>query len=94
MTRNWISLTLIALLAIVQAQIWFGGGGRPYVVSLESQLAAQRNVNALALARNQRLAAEVLDLKEGLEMVEEKARAELGMIKPNEVFVQVMPASQ
>ncbi len=91
MTRNWISLALIALLVIVQAQVWFGGGGRPYVVSLESQLAAQRAVNAQAQARNQRLAAEVVDLKDGLEMVEEKARAELGMIKPNEVFVQVMP---
>ncbi len=91
---RWSSFTLLALLVIVQAQLWFGSGGRPYVVSLETQLAAQLAVNAQAKARNDRLAAEVVDLKEGLEMVEEKARFELGMIKPTEVFVQVMPVQR
>jgi cell division protein FtsB len=85
---------LAALLAVVHLQLWFSDSGRPYVVNLEQQLVAQRNVNAQARERNERLEAEVGDLREGLEMVEEKARGELGMIKPHEVFVQVMPASR
>jgi cell division protein FtsB len=91
MALRWSSLVLIALLGAVQAQLWFGGGGRPYVVALEQQLAQQQAVNASARVRNERIAAEVGDLKEGLEMVEERARSELGMVKPNEVFVQVLP---
>ncbi len=94
MTRHWTTLALIALLVVVQAQLWFGSGGRPYVVGLESQLATQRAANDAALGRNDRLAAEVADLKNGLAMVEEKARMELGMIKPQEIFVQVMPAAK
>ncbi len=93
MFKSWSTVVLLALLVIVQAQIWFGSGGRPYVVSLESQLAAQLAVNTKAKARNDQLAAEVVDLKVGLEVVEEKARM-LGMIKPNEVFVQIMPAQR
>ncbi len=91
MAKRWSTVALLAVLVIIQAQLWLGNGGRPYVVGLESQLAAQQAVNVNARARNDRLAAEVADLKEGLAMVEEKARLELGMIKPNEVFVQVMP---
>jgi cell division protein FtsB len=64
------------------------------VVNLEQQLARQQSVNASARARNERVAAEVGDLKEGLEMVEERARGELGMVKPHEVFVQVLPAQR
>ncbi len=91
MVRRWSTVALLALLAVVQAQLWFGTGGRPYVVALEQQLVQQQGVNSAALARNERIAAEVGDLKEGLEMVEERARSELGMIKPHEVFVQVLP---
>jgi cell division protein FtsB len=93
-TRHWTTLALFALLVIVQAQLWFGPGGRPHVVGLESQVAMQRASNASALSRNDRLAAEVADLKSGLAMVEEKARMELGMIKAQEIFVQVMPAAK
>ncbi len=91
MAVRWSTVVLIALLVVVQAQLWFGSGGRPYVVALEQQLAQQQFVNASARTRNERIAAEVGDLKEGLEMVEERARGELGMIKPNEVFVQILP---
>jgi cell division protein FtsB len=83
-----IPLLLIALLALVQAELWAGKGGRSYVVQLQSQLQAQQQANEAARLRNQRLAAEVNDLKEGLEMVEEKARTELGMIRPDEILVQ------
>jgi cell division protein FtsB len=86
------TVALLLLLVLVQAELWFGSGGIPHVMGLESQLAAQRSANERARAANDRLAAEVIDLKEGREMVEEKARRELGMVKPDEILVQVAPA--
>ena len=86
-----ITFGLLLLLALVQAELWAGKGGRSYVVHLQSQLQAQQQANDGARLRNQRLAAEVNDLKEGLEMVEEKARSELGMVKPDEILVQLNP---
>ena len=86
-----VTLGLLLLLALVQAELWAGKGGRSYVVQLQSQLQAQQQANDAARLRNQRLAAEVNDLKEGLEMVEEKARAELGMVKADEILVQLTP---
>ncbi|URI11679.1 cell division protein FtsB [Aquincola tertiaricarbonis] len=86
---RWITLALLALLALVQAELWFGKGGMPYVVALQTQLETQKAANRAATLRNEQLAAEVSDLKDGLEMVEEKARAELGMVKPDEILVQV-----
>ena len=80
---------LIALLAFVSYELWFGRGGVPRVRELQARLAQQNADNAAAEARNGRLAAEVRDLKEGLEMVEERARFELGMVKPDEILVQV-----
>jgi cell division protein FtsB len=82
---------LLLLLALVQAELWAGKGGRSHVVQLQLQLQAQQQANDTARLRNQRLAAEVSDLKEGLEMVEEKARSELGMVKPDEILVQLSP---
>jgi cell division protein FtsB len=79
---------LLLLLALVQAELWAGKGGQSHVVQLQLQLQAQQRANDAARLRNQRLAAEVSDLKEGLEMVEEKARSELGMVKPDEILVQ------
>ena len=86
-----IPFVLIGLLLLVQAELWAGKGGRSYVVQLQSQLQAQQQANETSRLRNQRLAAEVSDLKEGLEMVEEKARSELGMVKPDEILVQLSP---
>ena len=86
---RWVTLLLIALLALVHAELWFGKGGLPRVVTLSSQVQEQKEKNEAARQRNDQLAAEVSDLKEGLEMVEEKARGELGMIKPDEILVQV-----
>jgi cell division protein FtsB len=84
-----VTLALVALLALVQAELWFGKGGVPRMLELRSKLAAQQAANDTARHRNEQLAAEVNDLKEGLEMVEEKARFELGMIKPDEILVQL-----
>jgi cell division protein FtsB len=86
---RWATLVLAGLLAMVQADLWFGKGNLPYVMSLERQLAEQKAANTRARERNLRLVAEVNDLKEGLEMVEDKARSELGMVKPDEILVQV-----
>lgn len=89
MGRRIVPLALIALLVILHGQLWFGRGSLPNVAQMQAQLAAQKQKNEQAQLANDRLAAEVRDLKEGLEMVEEKARQELGMVKPNEIYVQI-----
>ena len=88
---RWSTAALLALLALVQAQLWFGNGGKPHAMNLELQLGRQQAANEATRTRNTRLQAEVRDLREGLEMVEERARSELGMIKPDEILVQVAP---
>ena len=80
---------LIALLLIVHAQLWFGRGSIGNVAAMQQKLDTQKAANAQALHANEQLASEVRDLKEGLEMVEERARMELGMVKPNEIYVNV-----
>jgi cell division protein FtsB len=86
---RYVSLALIVLIALVQAELWFGKGGVPRMMELRGKLAEQQAANTADRARNAQLVAEVSDLKEGLEMVEEKARHELGMVKPDEILVQV-----
>ncbi len=86
---RWTTVALAAGLLVVQTDLWFGKGNMPYVMGLRKQVEAQRAANAQARERNARVLAEVSDLKEGLEMVEEKARAELGMVRPDEILVQV-----
>lgn len=89
MGHRFVLAGLIALLVILHAQLWFGRGSLPNVARMTEQLAAQNQQNQQAQFANDRLTAEVRDLKEGLEMVEEKARQELGMVKPNEIYVQI-----
>jgi cell division protein FtsB len=89
MGHRIVPAALIALLVILHAQLWFGRGSVPSVARMTEQLNAQNQQNEQARLANNRLAAEVRDLKEGLEMVEEKARLELGMVKPNEIYVQI-----
>jgi len=84
-----VMLSLIALLVILHAQLWLGRGSIPNVAQLQAQLKAQAQLNQQAVQANQQLAAEIRDLKEGLEMIEEKARMELGMIKVNEIYVLI-----
>ena len=87
--KRIVPVLLILLLVIVHAQLWVGRGSLPSVNEMQRRLGEQTLQNAKAEADNQQLAAEVKDLREGLEMVEEKAREELGMVKPNEIFVQI-----
>ncbi|MGJ7603051.1 cell division protein FtsB [Variovorax sp. RKNM96] len=82
-------IVLLLLLAVLQWQLWNGRGSVRDVQQLQTKLTDQKEANAKATITNERLASEVNDLKDGLEMVEERARAELGMVKPNEVFVQI-----
>ena len=89
MGNRLVPVLLIALLLIVHAQLWFGRGSVGDVSRMQEKLAAQKAANAQAQQANEQLASEVRDLKEGLEMVEEKARSELGMVKPDEIFVNI-----
>ena len=89
MGNRVIPAVLIALLIVLHGQLWFGRGSVPNVSHLTGQLEEQKRNNAQAAQVNDRLAAEISDLHEGLEIVEEKARAELGMVKSNEIYVQV-----
>jgi cell division protein FtsB len=84
-----LNLLLAALLLMVLGSLLLGKTGLPNVIGLQAQLREQQAANDAARERNARLLAEVSDLKEGLEMVEEKARWELGMVRPNEILVQV-----
>ncbi len=89
MNSRLVPVGLIALLVIFHAQLWTGRGSVQSVASMTQQLEAQQKKNQQAQLANDRLAAEVRDLKEGLEMVEEKARQELGMVRPNEIYVHL-----
>ena len=85
---RYITVVLLLLLVGVQAELWLGDGGLPQVMKLQSQLNAQLQRNTSQRVAIARLQAEVDDLRQGLEMVEERARADLGMVKPNEILVQ------
>ncbi|MFZ4285034.1 septum formation initiator family protein [Variovorax sp. HJSM1_2] len=89
MGARLVPAVLLALLAVLHAQLWLGRGSIPEVNQMRVKLAEQKALNAKAQLANDRLTAEVRDLKEGLEMVEDRARTELGMVKPNEIFVHV-----
>jgi cell division protein FtsB len=84
-----LTLLLLVLLGLLQAQLWFGRGSIPNVAMLQHKIEQQKAQNAQALLENDRLVSELTDLKEGLDRVEERARLELGMVKPNEIFVQL-----
>jgi cell division protein FtsB len=88
---RWLSLVFLVLLSTLQVKLWVSGGMRD-VWRLEKAVAEQKQINAAQLEKNQRLAAEVADLKGGAEAVEERARSELGMVKTGETFYQVIDA--
>jgi cell division protein FtsB len=84
-----VTWTLLTILVVLQGQLWIGRGSLPEVWRLQQQLSQQAQLNGQAQITNQRLNAELLDLKNGLEMVEERARKEIGMVRANEIFVQL-----
>lgn len=86
---RWATGVLLVLIALVQGGLWFGAGGLPQVRKLQGQLDSAQQRNQDQRQRNDRLQAEVDDLRTGLEMVEDRARGELGMVKPDEIYVQL-----
>ena len=84
-----LTLGLIALLALLQYPLWFGKGGWVKVWETKQQVDLQREENTRLEIRNAGLDAEVKDLKQGYDAIEERARFDLGMIRDDEVFVQV-----
>ncbi|MEY4751322.1 MAG: hypothetical protein RIQ60_3536 [Pseudomonadota bacterium] len=83
-----LSLVLLGLLALVHAELWLGRSGVPRMRELNEQVEQQKADNAAAVERNTHDLAELKDLREGLEIVEEKARSDLGMVKADEILVQ------
>lgn len=86
-----IIYSMLGLLIIIQYPLWFGKGGWLKVYELERQLEAQKEKNAALEMRNNKLAGDVKDLREGTRAIEERARVEHGMIKEGEYFVQIVP---
>lgn len=85
-----LAIILGALLLLIQYPLWLGKGGMLRVWEMERQIEVQRQSNSKLQMRNAALDAEVRDLKQGLEAVEERARSELGMIRKDEIFFQVL----
>jgi cell division protein FtsB len=85
----WLFALLLAMLAALQYRLWIGDGSLGQIRQLNWQIAEQQNENQRLLERNRILEAEVLELKKGLETVEERARHELGMVKEGETLFQL-----
>ncbi|MDH5357086.1 MAG: cell division protein FtsB [Gammaproteobacteria bacterium] len=85
-----VMILLTVLLLLLQYRLWFSHDGLPSVLHIHRDVEIQRQDNAILEERNQVLAAEVQDLKSGLEALEERARSELGMIKQGETFFQII----
>ncbi|CAG0938389.1 Cell division protein FtsB [Gallionellaceae bacterium] len=87
---RWISLILVIIILLLQYPLWLGKGSWLKVWDLGQQVEAQKQANQQTQARNAVLDAEVRDLKQGTEAIEERARSELGMVKRDEVFFQII----
>jgi cell division protein FtsB len=88
-----LTLALAVLIVLIQYPLWLGKGSWFRVWEVDQQIRAQREANRQLQARNSALDAEVRDLKVGLEAIEERARSELGMIRQDEIFFQVLEAA-
>jgi len=88
-----LAAALAALIVLLQFPLWLGKGGWLKVWDLDRQVRAQQEKNAGLQLRNAALEAEVRDLKQGVDAIEERARYELGMIKQDEIFFQIVPGA-
>jgi cell division protein FtsB len=86
---KWLWVVALALLAGLQYRLWVGEGSFAHVAQLKEQIAEQQRENEQLLERNRVLTAEVVELKQGLETIEERARRELGMIRNGETLFQL-----
>jgi cell division protein FtsB len=89
-----LAVTLAAFILLLQYPLWLGKGGWLRVLNLNRQVQEQKEANAGLRQRNNALDAEVRDLKQGYDAIEERARYELGLIKQDEIFFQVVPATR
>jgi cell division protein FtsB len=87
---NKVKALLLVLIALLQYRLWFGDGNVREFQHLNDRIAELRQEGAKRRERNAALEAEVMDLKQGLDAVEERARQDMDMIKEGEVFVQVI----
>ena len=85
-----LTVVFAALIVLLQYPLWLGKGGWLRVWEIDRQVKLQKDGNAKLQVRNDAMDAEVRDLKQGYEAVEERARYELGMVKPDEIFFHVM----
>ncbi|WP_417597206.1 cell division protein FtsB [Oceanospirillum sp.] len=83
---RFLNLILVVLILLLQVRLWFGESSLPETWQLESRIETRKAENADLAKRNEALAAEVADLRRGLDAIEERARYELGMVRPNETF--------
>ena len=86
-----VGAILVSLIVLIQYPLWLGKGGWLTAWRLENKLETEKAKSAKLETRNAALAAEVRDLKQGSEAIEERARYELGMVRPDEVFFQIVP---
>ena len=91
--RSLLAILLLVLIAL-QLKMWLGEGGYRDVKRLAVRVEEQARENEVLALRNRELQAEVEDLRQGLQAVEERARSELGMVKENEEFYQVVPVEK
>jgi cell division protein FtsB len=89
---KWLAAALAVAVLLLQYRVWVSDDGIRGVARLQSAVATQRAQNEQLAERNRQLAAEVRDLKTGMDALEERARSDLGMIARNETFYQVVPA--
>jgi cell division protein FtsB len=89
-----LTLALAGLIALLQYPLWLGKGSWLRVWEVDRQVTAQRETNLKLQSRNAALDAEVRDLKQGLDAIEERARSELGMVKQDEIFFQVLESGR
>jgi cell division protein FtsB len=87
---RWLVWLLLVLFVLLQYKLWVGDGSLAEVWDMYRQVEMQKEENQRLRERNQALEAEVQDLKQGLESIEERAREELGMVKENETFYQIV----
>ncbi|MBE0623756.1 MAG: cell division protein FtsB [Burkholderiales bacterium] len=85
-----LSIVFVALIVLLQYPLWLGKGGWLRVWEIDRQVTAQKDGNARLRVRNDALDAEVLDLKQGYDAIEERARYELGMIRKDEIFFHIL----
>lgn len=91
---RFLNLILVVLILLLQMRLWFGESSLPETWQLESRIETRKAENAELAKRNDALAAEVADLKSGLDAIEERARYELGMVRPNETFFLLIDESK